>query len=144
VNEQASKLLAHPGISTRIAELRSKIEQKTEITIQRIAEELARVAFADQRKVMRWGQHGVTLHDSDDLSDDAAAIVSEVSETTTKDGGSIKLKSHDKVRALELLGKHMGMFKEKLEVTTPGSAQQEAKIPADAVEASKTYKDLMG
>ena len=138
--------MQHPGVIARVNELRAKIEQKTEVTIQRIAEELARIAFADQRKVMKWSASGVTLHDSDDLTDDAAAIVSEVSETVTQFGGSMKLKSHDKVRALELLGKHMGMFKEdKLIVVPPGSAaQKEAKLPADPIDASKAYKDLMG
>ncbi len=65
---------------------------------------------------MAWGPDGVKLIDSKDLSDDDAAMVAEVSETVTKDGGSLKVKSHDKVRALELLGKHLGIFVDKIEM----------------------------
>jgi phage terminase small subunit len=43
--------------------------------------------------------------------------VAEVAETTSETGGSIRLKTHDKVKALELIGKHLGMFTDKIEVT---------------------------
>ena len=54
---------------------------------------------------------------SNEMSEDAARCVSEVSETVTKDGGSIRFKLHDKTKALDLLGRHFGMFKDKLEVS---------------------------
>ena len=57
----------------------------------------------------------MALRESDTLSEDESAIVAEVSETVTQAGSSLKLKTHDKVKALELLGKHMGMFVDKVE-----------------------------
>ena len=36
--------------------------------------------------------------------------MSEVSQTVTKDGGSIRFKLHDKKAALELLGRHLNIF----------------------------------
>jgi phage terminase small subunit len=64
---------------------------------------------------MRWGAGGVTLRESSELTDDEAALVSEVAETVSAAGSGLKLKTHDKVRALELLGKHLGMFVDKVE-----------------------------
>jgi phage terminase small subunit len=47
------------------------------------------------------------------LDDDTAAAISEVSQG--KDG-QIKLKFYDKRAALETLGRHLGMFKDTLEI----------------------------
>ena len=69
------------------------------------------------RQFTTWGPSGVTLRDSAELDEDAARCVAEVSETTSKDGGSVKFKLHDKVGALTLAGKHLGMFTERVEHT---------------------------
>jgi phage terminase small subunit len=97
---------------------------RTGVSADRVVRELARVAFADPRAVFSWGPGGVVLRDSGGLTEDEAAIVSEVSETRTETGGSIKAKLCDKVKALELLGRHLGMFNDKLAVNmqiTPAS-----------------------
>jgi len=83
------------------------------VTASDVVRELMYIAFSDPRKVFRWSGSGVDLIDSDTLEDKDARAVSEVSQTVTKDGGSIKARLHDKVKALELLGKHLGMFSEK-------------------------------
>ncbi len=90
--------------------------KRTEITADRVVLELARIAFVDPRKVFKWGPHGVTLIDSDSLTEDEAAVIAEVSETTSESGGSIRGKQYDKIKALELLGRHLGMFVDKKEI----------------------------
>lgn len=116
-NEQGARLLANVSVQAALSERMKAREQRTEITQDMVVAELAKIAFSDQRKVMMWGPSGVKLRDSESLTEDDAAIVSEVSETITAAGGSLKLKTHDKVKALELLGKHLGMFKDKVEIT---------------------------
>lgn len=111
------RLLKKVEIQQALAKRMKAREQRTEVTQDRVVKELAKVAFGDPRNVMTWGPGGVKLKDSAELTDDEAAFVSEVSETTTEHGGSLKLKTNDKLKALELLGKHLGMFKEKVEVT---------------------------
>lgn len=118
--DQASKLAANPEVRQRATELATKAAAANEVTVERVVRELARVAFGDRRRVMSWGPSGVSLMDSEEIDEADAAMVAEVSETTTKDGGSIKMKTHDKVKALELLGKHVGMFTEKVELTGRG------------------------
>jgi phage terminase small subunit len=105
--------LQKPAVAAAIDEARAARSERTGITADRVLNELAKIAFADQRKVMTWGPDGVTLVDSETLDDNAAAMVAEVSETTTKDGGSLKLKTHDKVGALKLLGEHLGLFEKE-------------------------------
>lgn len=120
VYSRASELMADRKISGRVSELMAKAAAANEVTQERIVKELARIAFGNKRAVMKWGPGGVAVIDSDALTDDEAAMVAEVQETVSSAGSSIKLKTHDKVKALELLGKHVGMFKEKVEATGPG------------------------
>lgn len=66
---------------------------------------------------MAWGPGGVTFTDSKTLTDDEAACVTEASQTVTEAGGTIRVKLADKMQALQLLGKHLGMFVERHEHT---------------------------
>ena len=112
---QGEQLLRNVRISTAVSEAMAKRAQATGVTAERVVQELARVAFADPRGILEWGPDGVKLRKSAELTDDQAAAVAEVSESRTAAGGTLKAKMHDKVRALELLGKHLGLFTDKLE-----------------------------
>lgn len=83
---------------------------RTGITADRVVTEIAKVAFGDPRRVMKWGPGGVELIESSQLTDDDAAMIAEVSETRTKDGGSIRLKLNSKLDALEKLARHTGIY----------------------------------
>ncbi len=111
-NRIGPRLLSNVVISEIIAQRMKQRSEELNITADAIVRELAAIAFLDPRKVFRWGPDGVDLIDSDAIDEQDARAVSEVSQTTTKDGGSIKARLHDKVRALELLGKHLGVFAE--------------------------------
>lgn len=124
--------LRKPEIQFAIQAAMKARQQRTEITQDQVVAELAKVAFGDPRTVMAWGPDGVKLKDSATLTDAEAAFVSEVSETTTEHGGSLKLKTNDKLKALELLGRHLGMFKEKVELTgRNGGPIQSQSAPPD-------------
>lgn len=107
------QLLSFPEVQDAISIAQRERSARTGITQDRVLREIARVAFADPRRVMTWGPGGVTLRDSSELTDDEAAIVCEVSQTVTETGGSTKLKLHDKLSALEKLAKHVGLYDDK-------------------------------
>lgn len=129
--EYASRLAADGKVQARLKELQAKAAAANEITVERIVKELARIAFGNKRAVMAWGPDGVVLKDSETLTEDEAAIVAEVKETKAAAGGSIALKTHDKVKALELLGKHVGMFTDKVELTGKGGGPITTKSERD-------------
>lgn len=130
------RLLGNVGVAQAIAEKRQKLAGKLEVTRERIVAELAKIGFADIRKAIKWNGHLVTeqdnpdggdvlvikelrdnhvlLVDSDELDDDTAAAIAEVSQNAT---GGVKIKMHDKKGALVDLGKHLGMFVERTEST---------------------------
>jgi hypothetical protein len=110
------------------------------VTADRVVLELARVAFGDPRRVMSWGPGGVRLRPSAELADEEAAIVAEVGETTTKEGGSLRVKTVDKLGALRLLGQHLGMFGERADAGAvagapePGPLETVADVRREAAE----------
>jgi phage terminase small subunit len=114
-----SQLLAKPEIASAIAEAQKARSERTGVTADRVVTELAKIAFADPRKLMSWGPAGAQVKASAELSEAEAAVVAEIVEG--KDG--VRLKLHDKVGALDRLAKHLGMYTERVEhqlaVTSP-------------------------
>lgn len=118
----ATRLKSNESIQARIAEILQRGAARVEITQARVLEELGKIGFADIRKAVRWGDaisvadedgearivNGVALIGSEDIDDETAAAISEVSQT--KEG--IKIKFHDKKGALVDIGRHLGMFKD--------------------------------
>ena len=87
--------------------------------------ELARVAFADATDYVQVetrtvekddgtevSYQTVTLTETAELSADQRAAIAGI-----KQGASgVEIKLHDKIKAIELLGRHIGMFNDKVEV----------------------------
>ncbi|NJR40389.1 MAG: terminase small subunit [Leptolyngbyaceae cyanobacterium CSU_1_4] len=106
----ASRLLANVNVASYVQELRSRRSLSTGITAERVLKELGRLAFSDIRSVMEFSGSGITLKHSQELDDDAAAAIAEVSENKTEGGSTTKVKFHNKVQALKLLAQHTGLL----------------------------------
>lgn len=115
------KLLRREDVQAFLAEARARACDAADVDAARVVRELARIAFSDMRDLMTWGSKEVDLpgaegvkvqmpfadpHDSSTLSPDVSAAVAEVS--VGKAGFKIKL--HDKLSALDKLGRHFGIF----------------------------------
>lgn len=111
----ASQLLAKPRIREQIDKVMAERSERTKITADQVVRELARVAFGNTKQIVSWGADGIILRESSELSEDEAAAVASVEETKT----GIKVKQHDKVRALEALGRHLGIFEKDNNQKTP-------------------------
>lgn len=108
--------LTKPEISDAIQKAMSERGMRTQVTADNVVLELARVAFLDHSKIVEIVDGDVKVKDTSELSEDERRAVAEVSQTETLHGGSLRVKTHDKLKALELLGRHLGMFTDKLEV----------------------------
>lgn len=115
--QAGSELLTFPDVKAAIWEAMEGRAKKAGVTADMVLAELRRVAFTNMGALARWNASGVEFKDSSTLSEDEIATVSEVSESTNQHGGSLKIKQYDKVKALELLGRHLGMFNDKLEIS---------------------------
>ena len=79
--------------------------------------ELAKIALVNPANVVDFDE--ATILDSA-LPEDLAAVASvKVKRFPTKEGEGIEreIKFYDKTKALDLAGRHLGMFKDKLEVS---------------------------
>lgn len=121
-NEQGARLLVNVSVKGEIAKEQAERSKRTGINQDRVLTELAKIAFADMRNFMKWGPNGIKLLSVDDLTPEDSVCVAELSETTTEYGGTTRIKLHDKKGALELLGRHLGMFKDKVEMTGENGA----------------------
>ena len=110
----ASENLRKPEIAAAIDKA---LAEDPGVTRTRIVDELARIAFANAGDFFEWGPDGVTVKSSSDLTEDQRAVVAEVSQTVTKEGGTIRVKLADKMAALDRLGRATRLFADKLEVT---------------------------
>lgn len=113
-------LLQTPRIRAAIDARLEELLRVAGIEQLRVLQELAAIAFLDPREAMAWGK-GLILEDSDRIPDHVARAVAEVGEATDKFGNTLmKLKFHSKPKALELLGRYLGMFANRLELA-PGA-----------------------
>jgi phage terminase small subunit len=108
----AHENLTKPDIVRAIDEALAK---HAGVTRPRIVNELAKIAFAKPKDYFAWGPDSVTVKDSQELDDDQAAAIAEVSQTITPAGGTIRVKLSDKLTALEKLGRALGLFKDRHE-----------------------------
>ena len=99
-----SENLTKPDIDEAIKQAQAAAADRAQITQDRVIAELAQVAFADIRDFVAWGGQTVVLKASPDLAS-AAAVMS-----VSGDGEKAQIRLHDKLRALELLGKHLGVW----------------------------------
>jgi len=82
--------------------------QRLEVSADQVVAELVKIGFSDIRTFTSWGPTGVLFKDSATLED--AACVAEVSSHDTPAGTAKRIRLYDKTEALQLLGKHLGVF----------------------------------
>lgn len=138
-HNQGSRLMGRADVQAAIAAAQAGRARRTEITADRVMEELARVAFFDLRRVFR---PDGTLIPVADLPEDVAAALAAVDLATVAKGeGAVehiaKIKAADKLRALENLARHLGMFRERVEVSGPGGGPVEVSALTPAERAAR-------
>lgn len=106
----ASEYLTKPHIQAEIQKRQNRLQNKLEITQERVLQELAAIAFAngaDFAKVVNIGSlPTVEMIPTEELSPEKLPAIAGIKATQT----GVEVKLHDKVKALELLGKYLGTF----------------------------------
>lgn len=114
-NEQGSQLLAKLSIQQSIAEQMAERSKRTGINQDRVVLEIAKIALVKMTDIVD-SQGRIK---SDASPDDLACIESvKYKESESDTGSSVEreVKIASKLKALELLGKHLGMWNDKLDV----------------------------
>lgn len=127
-NEQGNRLLANVSIKAYIEKRAKDREARTEITQDRVLQELSKIGFADMNNFLRYGTEKTDTGEFDENgkpiygykqvvevkpSDQIDGTL--INEITLSRDGTFKFKLHDKMSALEKIGKHLGMFTDKIQ-----------------------------
>lgn len=111
-----NRLLRNAKVKEYIDKRMKDREKRTEITQDKVLQELASIAFDDIKNYLWFytddnGDIQVRVKNSDDID------TKNISEISIGKDGQFKFKLYCKDNALIQLGKHLGMFKDKVEVT---------------------------
>jgi phage terminase small subunit len=109
-NEQAARLLVNVSISEAVAERRAALTHRTQVTQEQIIAEFMRMGFYDPASIA--GQPMTGPADIPNLPEDVRRAI--VGWGWDK-AGNFRLKLADKNAALVNLGRHLGMFTDKVE-----------------------------
>lgn len=104
-------LLVKPSISSAIQTHIKEREKRTEVTADMVVQQLYKIAYCDITRFVTWGADGIDIKPSGEVD---GTIIAEVSDDITDYGShkrtKKKLKLPDRMKALELLGRHTGAF----------------------------------
>jgi len=126
-SEIGYQLLQKTTVSHAISKAMAERSRRTGISQDRVLQELAKIAFVNATDVINMDEATIR---GDANREDTAAIASVKVKTIPTESGEIverEVKTYDKIKALELLGKHLGMFTDKLNV----NAEMAVKIVDD-------------
>jgi len=112
----ADENMSKPDIKNAIEKALAERSKRTGVNADRIVQELAKLAFINPTDVINMDEATVK---GDANRDDTAAISSVKVKTIPTEDGNIterEVLTYDKIKALELLGKHIGMFTDKFRI----------------------------
>ncbi len=106
------KLLRKPNIQAEIARRIKEREKRVEVSQDRIIEELANLSFTDRTDIVSISSGRLVIKDFDELTEAQKSCISGVKETKF----GIEITFYNKEKSLELLGRHLGIFTDKVEL----------------------------
>lgn len=143
--QTASRLLRNVKVQEYIAKRQKELSRSTEITQERVIKELALIAFSnnadyahvvEKKLQVEAGGALVDVLDKDGKPVTYRTVEPVLTEELTeeqkralavikKGRDGLEVKSCDKVKALELLGKHLGIFTDKIEANVNDTTRSE-------------------
>lgn len=135
VDETASKLLKNPKVYPRYEELKNRLIKEAEdeciVSAKEVLKELKSIAFDDIGNYLSFktvkavvgyedGEPIVDYKTVVDIKDSETIDTKNISEIAIGRDGQFKFKTYCRDHALIQLGKHLGLFKDKVEVTGEG------------------------
>ena len=119
--------LSKPHIRARVEKELAERSKRTGINQDRVIRELARIALVNPVDVINMDE--ATIKEMASADDTAAILSVKVKKIPTEEGTITEreIRIADKIKALELLGKHLGMFTDKFNI----NAEMAVKIVDD-------------
>ena len=122
--------LTKPDIAAAIEKAMAERAERTELTADWVIDELRKIAGANMADYVQYTPEGAPHLDFAALTRDQAAAVREMTVEDVVGGKRVSFKLYDKLGALDKLGRHLGIFREK--------QQSEVEVAVDVVELRET------
>lgn len=103
------------AVRDRIQELLSDMYSNIDREAMRVVHELDAIAHAKITDFVQWDQGTIVVKSMGDIPEEIYGAIAELTEIPTENGPRIKVKMHDKMKALELKGRYAKMFTDKVE-----------------------------
>lgn len=112
----AGKLLKKPEIQTRIQVLMDKRAARVEVSADKILQQLALMGFSDIRELFDAAGNIKNIHDMPDGIAASIQAIDVVKKDFDGEPATVhKIKLADKQKSMELLGKHLKLFTDRVE-----------------------------
>ena len=121
---RASQLLRNRKVQGLLAKLTKKHADKLDLSAEKVLSELSSMGFSNMLDYIKATEEGSAYVDLSNLTREQSSAIQEVTVDAYVEGKGkharkvkrTKLKLVDKIRSLELLGKHLKLFTERIEV----------------------------
>lgn len=121
-----SKLLRITKVAKYISERMEERQKRTEVTQDMVVKELASIAFAKATDYVTIKSGTVKIKDTDQLTDNQIRAIAGIKEGTN----GVEIKMNDKEKALELLGRHLGMWVDRVDLKVTPSPETVKELEA--------------
>lgn len=112
-NVTGVRLLSNPTVAARIADGKERQAERLEVRADTVLRELLRIATADLSQAFDEGGNLLSIHQ---MPEDVRRAIASVKVRTDDDGSLVReVKLWDKPKSLELLGKHLRLFVDRVE-----------------------------
>jgi phage terminase small subunit len=126
--QQAYLMLKEPAIKAAVDKAIQARANRLEITADMVLQELAKIGFASMGNYLRITEDGDPMIDMSDCTPEQLSVLAEATVEDFKEGRGenardvrkVKIKLHDKLGALTQIGRHLGMFTDKVDHTSGG------------------------
>lgn len=154
--QDGARVAARPHVQAALAEARKERVERTQITADKVLKELALLGFANMQDYMRVLDDGSACMDVSKLTREQAAAIQEINSEVYLDKEErpvkkCRLKLICKEGPLVQIGKHLGMFEERIRITTADlaayvvhQAEVRAAVFAEARAMNGDAQDVLG
>ena len=132
---KAQSMMASAYVKVKIGEALKRRIAMCRVKADHVLTEVVNLAYSNLQDFVSVGEDGAPVLDLSNLTRDQFAAVAEVHTVTDASGVTrTKLKLHDKPRALEMLGRYLKLFTDKVEIDGLDKLAEELKSARERVE----------
>ena len=136
------RLLQNEKIVAEINRRKEAQKRRNELLEDEVLQELAKIAFVDLTDVVDFNGASLNVKDLSEIPVHVRPAIKKVVCTPSQHGDKVTIELHDKIAALEKLGKYLSMWVDKIEQKTVMAFEDQLKALAEEPKQEMDFSDL--